>query len=409
MKKLLIVIGDRSFEAWAQSVAQAMHVTDPWIMIGSPLQAAERLQQQGLEPSHIVLELGARGSELLQEIDALGEQCVSGTRVVAVGTTNDVHLYRALMTRGVLDYLPMPAVAQDVVSALESGKKPTSVGRTPGVQETAPKRVIAMMSAASGDGASTLALNTAYTLSEIFEGRTVLVDMDYQFGMVAKNINLQSQYGIRDLFEHPERGIDATLIRRMVAQYKHLHVITAPPDLRFLPSLSPQAIPELIATLKQSYDTIVLDLPHVWLPWVAAACQAATHPVLVAQLWLKSATHSTRILKAWRDHQIAMDQVTLVINRSGAKFKEAIAPRDFEHVCGISIKHMVVNDIRAVVQAEGEAKTIMELPPGKLSQDIGQLARMLAGMDLLPSPEERSEGAVKPGLKQVFTRLTRRD
>jgi pilus assembly protein CpaE len=408
MKKLLIVISDRSLEAWAQSVAQALQASDPWVLVSSPLQAADRLKQQGFEPTHIVLELGSRGSELLHEIDALGEQCVSGTRVVAAGTTNDVHLYRALLTRGVLDYLPMPAAAQDIVHALEAAGKPSSVGRAQSAAEPAPKRVIAVMSAASGDGASTIALNTAYSLSEMFAGRTVLVDMDYQFGMVAKNINLQSQYGIRDLFEHPERGIDATLIRRMVAQYQQLHVITAPPDLRFLPNLSAQAIPELIGTLKQSYDTIVLDLPHVWLPWVATACQIATHPVLVAQLWLKSATHSTRILKAWREHQIPMEQVALVINRSGAKFKEAIAPRDFEHVCGIPIKHMVTNDIRAVVQAEGEARTIMELPPGELSKDIEQLARMLAGIDAPAPHEDGKAGAAKPGLIQAFTRLTKR-
>ncbi len=76
------------------------------------------------------------------------------------------------------------------------------------------------MSAASGDGASTAALNTAFCLSQLFNGSTVLVDMDYQFGMVAKHIDLQNQYGIRDLFDHPERGIDATLIKRMVGELR---------------------------------------------------------------------------------------------------------------------------------------------------------------------------------------------
>jgi pilus assembly protein CpaE len=406
MKKLLIVISDRSHEAWAQSIAQVMGVAAPWILIGGPQEAARHIISQQIVPTHIVLELGSRGAELLPEIDALGEQCVSGTRVVAAGTTNDIHLYRTLLARGVLDYLPMPVAAQDMARALEATATSPNATRAETPAQSSEKRVIAMMSAASGDGASTIALNTAYAISEIFEGRTVLVDMDYQFGMVAKNINLQSQYGIRDLFEHPERGIDATLIRRMVAKYQHLHVITAPADLRFLPSLSAQAIPELIGILKQSYDTIILDLPHVWLPWVGTACQSSTHLVLVAQLWLKSVTHSARLLKAWREHQIPMEQVTLVINRSGAKFKEAIEPRDFERVCGIAIKHMVTNDIRTVVQAEGEAKTIMELPISKLGQDIGQLARLLLG--IAPTAIVTDRPGVKPGLMQTLTRLTKK-
>ncbi|MFN7613015.1 MAG: CpaE family protein [Alphaproteobacteria bacterium] len=406
MKKLLITISDRSLESWAQSVAQVMGVATPWILVGGPQEATRQIISQQIVPTHIVLELGARGAELLPEIDALGEQCVSGTRVVAAGTTNDIHLYRNLLARGVLDYLPMPVAAQDIARALEAPATNPNAARTDMRPQASEKRVIAMMSAASGDGASTIALNTAYAISEIFEGRTVLVDMDYQFGMVAKNINLQSQYGIRELFEHPERGIDATLIRRMVAQYQHLHVITAPSDLRFLPSLSAQAIPELVGILKQSYDTIILDLPHVWLPWVATACQSSTHLVLVAQLWLKSVTHSARLLKAWREHQIPTDQVTLVINRSGAKFKEAIEPRDFERVCGVAIKHMVTNDIRTVVQAEGEAKTIMELPTSKLGQDIGQLARLLIGISPTIAPTDKL--AEKSGLIQTLTRLTKK-
>ncbi|MCE3006055.1 MAG: hypothetical protein LW853_04400 [Rickettsiales bacterium] len=406
MKKLLITISDRSLESWAQSVAQVMGVATPWILVGGPQEATRQIISQQIVPTHIVLELGARGAELLPEIDALGEQCVSGTCVVAAGTTNDIHLYRNLLARGVLDYLPMPVAAQDIARALEAPATNPNAARTDMRPQASEKRVIAMMSAASGDGASTIALNTAYAISEIFEGRTVLVDMDYQFGMVAKNINLQSQYGIRELFEHPERGIDATLIRRMVAQYQHLHVITAPSDLRFLPSLSAQAIPELVGILKQSYDTIILDLPHVWLPWVATACQSSTHLVLVAQLWLKSVTHSARLLKAWREHKIPSDQVTLVINRSGAKFKEAIEPRDFERVCGVAIKHMVTNDIRTVVQAEGEAKTIMELPTSKLGQDIGLLARLLIGITPTIAPTDKL--AEKPGLIQTLTRLTKK-
>jgi len=407
MKGLFIVISDASLEAWARDVAQAMSVAEPWIMVGTPAAAAEKIVKHQIVPSHIILELGASGSDILPEIDILGEQCVAGTRVVAVGNTNDIQLYRSLVSRGVLDYLPMPVTAADIVKALEAPVV-TPAAAAPAIRTGGhEKRIITMMSAASGDGASTLALNTAYAISQLHHGHTVLVDMDYQFGMVAKNINLQSQYGIKDLFEHPERGIDTTLIRRMVAKYGELDVIAAPGDLRFLPSLSAQAIPELITILKQSYDTIILDLPHVWLPWVATAAQYSTHQVLVAQLWLKSVTHSARLLKAWREHNISMDQVTLVINRSGAKFKEAIDPRDFERVCNVPIRHMITNDIKSVVMAEGEAKTIMELPPSKLQQDIEQLARMLVGA--APLATHDTDDAKGGGFMGALARLTKKD
>lgn len=404
MRSLFLVLSDVSRQGWAEAVAHTAGTTaNPQLFIGSPVQAAEHMAQTGLSPSHIVLDIGARGQDILNEVDQLAQHCEPGTRVIAVGDTNDVQLYRGLLARGVIDYLPMPAPATEVVQSLRTpAAVPAAAVPVVAPSGTGEKRVIAFLSAASGDGASTAALNTAYAISQLYNGSTVLVDMDYQYGMVAKHVALQNQYGIRDLFDHPERGIDSTLIRRMVANYGKLHVITAPSELRYLPSVSAESVSALVTTLKQSYDNIVLDLPHVWLPWVAAACQQSTQLVLVAQLWLKSVSHAARMMKAFRELNIPTDRINTVINRSGAKFKEAIDIKDFERVCGSSVKYTLSNDIRTVVAAEAEARTVMELESSQLSQDINRLARGLTGQ-----PQETTSDAMG-GRGGLFARFTHR-
>jgi pilus assembly protein CpaE len=348
------------------------------LVITMPLnEAAHYMAQHGISPSHVVVDIGSRQDQALSDIDALAQHCEAGTRVVAVGDTNDIQLYRALLQRGVLDYLPMPAEPADVVRTLRQAGGASSPAVT--ASASANKRVIVFMSGASGDGGSTVALNTAYAISQTAQGATVFVDMDYQFGMAAKYLSLQNQYGIRDLFDHPERGVDATLIKRMVAVHGKLHVITAPSELRYLPLVQAETIRALIATLKQSYDTIIIDLPHVWLPWVAAAAQQSTQLVLVAQLWLKSVSHASRLKRVLRDMGVGAERVTAVINRSGARFKEAIDTKDFERVCGIPVRYTVSNDIKSVVAGENSAKTIMELPPSDIAADILTLARGLMG------------------------------
>lgn len=380
MRALFLVLSDANRQGWAESVANVAGVgANAQIFIGTAAQAAQHLASHNLSPSHIVLDIGAMGQSVLPEVDLLAQQCEPGTRVIAVGDTNDVQLYRGLLARGVIDYLPMPAPAPEVVQSLRNVPAAASHVPVPVQSTSSEKRIMAFLSAASGDGASTAALNTAYALSQMYNGSTVIVDMDYQYGMVAKHIALQNQYGIKDLFDHPERGIDTTLIRRMVANYGKLHVITAPTELRYLPSVSAESVSALVTTLKQSYDNIVLDLPHVWLPWVAAACQQSTQIVLVAQLWLKSVSHAARMMKAFRELNIPQDRIHTIINRSGAKFKEAIDLKDFERVCGSSVKYMLSNDIRTVVAAEAEARTVMELEGSQLSNDIMRLARGLTG------------------------------
>ena len=397
MRSLLIILADPAREPWAQQLVAAANPQQPYILVATPNVAANYMATNSISPTHVVLDIGSRGRDVLEEIDALAQQCNAGTRVVVTGDTNDISLYREILARGVLDYLPNPAPVAAIVKALTAPVAAASPAPAPApapVAGASQKRIIVFASAASGDGGSTVALNTAYAISQLTNGNTVLVDMDYQYGMVAKHLSLQNQYGIRDLFDHPERGVDATLIKRMVATYGKLHVITAPQELRYLPTVNAEAIRELISTLSASYNTIVLDIPHVWLPWVATAMQQSTHLVLIAQLWLKSVSHAARMMRAFREIGVPADRVTAIINRSGAKFKEAIDQKDFERVCGTTIRYTVSNDIKTVVTAEGSATTIMELPTSELSEDIERIARGLLGLSSKDSAatEKRPSG-----------------
>jgi pilus assembly protein CpaE len=404
-KTILFILGSADDDSWATEITGILNDATPLIVHGSPLQAASQLSEANISPAYVVVDIGLRGNDILPEIDALAQHCDASTRVVAVGTTNDINLYRDLLSRGVADYLPMPASAQEVVALLShrpeaiaaaSAATPPSASRN--------GRVIACFGAGSGDGASMVALNTAYAISGIMPGNTVLVDMDYQFGMVAKQIDLQAAFGIRELFDNPDRGVDATLLKRMVVKYGALDVISAPAELGFLPSLGADTMKDLINVLRQNYDTIVIDLPHVWLPWVATVTQEADKLVLVAQLWLKSVAHAARLMKAWRDLGIHNDKINVVINRAGAKFKEAVEESDFERVCGTSISHHLTNDIRIIGEAEGQAKTVMELQPGELSRGLDKLARDLVGL----SAEEGVISAHMPatGLLSMFKKRT---
>lgn len=399
---LLIILSSNAHEHWALEIAGVLGNDAPIIVVGSPLDAAQKLKELSVSPAIIVMDIGARGADILYEVDALAEHCDANTKVVAVGNTNDIGLYRELITRGVIDYLPMPVPARDIYEALNrvrTAPRSNAAATATAASPSRNGRVIACIAAGSGDGASMVALNTAYAVSTSAPGSTVLIDMDYQFGMIAKQIDLQAAFGIRELFDNPDRSVDATLLRRMVAKYGTLDVISAPADLRFLPNLDATTMRNLIAVLRENYDTIIIDLPHVWLPWVATVVQEADKVVLVAQLWLKSVAHAARIMKVWRDMGISAQKLSVVINRAGAKFKEAVEESDFERVCASSIHHRLPNDIRTIGAAEAEAKTVMELPPSDLSQGLDYLARILVG---LTSAEDMPRSTGAPSLISMF-------
>src|SRR6201981_894907 len=107
-------------------------------------------------PNVIILETEGR-NDILNVLDHLSTLCDPGTRVIVIGRINDVTLYRELVRRGVSDYVIAPVNALDVVRSicnLFSAPEAKSVGR-----------VIAVVGAKGGVGASTISHNFAWAIA----------------------------------------------------------------------------------------------------------------------------------------------------------------------------------------------------------------------------------------------------
>src|SRR3954453_20076973 len=108
-------------------------------------------------PNIIILEADGRGDGILVGLDGLAEYCDAGTRVVVIGSTNDVTLYRELVRRGVSDYMLSPVGTIDGVRSicgLFSAPDAKPVGR-----------IVAVVGAKGGVGASTIAHNIAWSVA----------------------------------------------------------------------------------------------------------------------------------------------------------------------------------------------------------------------------------------------------
>src|ERR1700678_299675 len=123
------------------------------------LVAAVEAYQTSPTPNVIILESENSSEDVLAGLDQLAPVCDAATRVIIVGRMNDVALYRELVRRGVSDYLIAPVGALQIVRAvcgLFSAPDAKPVGR-----------VIAVVGAKGGVGASTIAHNIAFSIAQI--------------------------------------------------------------------------------------------------------------------------------------------------------------------------------------------------------------------------------------------------
>src|SRR3979411_372311 len=107
-------------------------------------------------PNVIILETESR-NDILSGLDQLASVCDAGTRGGGIGRINDVGLYRELVRRGVSDYVLAPVNTLDVVRSvcgLFSAPEAKAVGR-----------IIAIVGAKGGVGASTIAPNAAWAIA----------------------------------------------------------------------------------------------------------------------------------------------------------------------------------------------------------------------------------------------------
>src|SRR4051812_18004708 len=72
--------------------------------------AATEAYRNAPTPNVVMIETEGR-SDILNDLDHLASVCDAGTRVVVIGRTNDVLLYRELVRRGVSDYVIAPVTA----------------------------------------------------------------------------------------------------------------------------------------------------------------------------------------------------------------------------------------------------------------------------------------------------------
>ena len=224
-------------------------------------------------PNVIVLEMDAR-TDILGGLDQLATVCDPGTRVVVIGRINDVTLYRELVRRGVSDYVIAPVGPIDIVRSicnLFSAPEAKSVGR-----------IIAVVGAKGGVGASTVAHNVAFAIARDLAMDSVVADLDLAFGTAGLDYNQDPPQGIADAVFSPDRVDTAFLDRLLSKCTDHLSLLAAPATLDKVYDFGADAFDSIFDTLRTTMPCIVLDIPHQWSGWTKRALISADDILIVA-------------------------------------------------------------------------------------------------------------------------------
>ncbi|MGA9602266.1 MAG: CtpF protein [Methylocystis sp.] len=345
-------------------------------------------------PNLIVVESTGERGELMANLDLLAEFCDSGTKVLVIGHENDIALYRALISRGVSDYVVAPFSILEFIQHV-SHLYTASVGATLG-------RLIAVMGAKGGVGASTVAHNLAWSISTSLETQTVIADLDLAFGTAGLDFNQDPPQGVAEAVFSPER-VDANLVDRLLSKCgENLHLLAAPATMDRPYDLQELALEPVFDVLRATTPCTVLDIPHQWTSWVRHALTSADELVLVANPDLANLRNARAILEMMRATRPNDRMPKIVLNNIGAPRRPEIAVAEFAKAIELEPLAAFPFDAKLFGTAANNGQMVAELDPSsKIVEAFEQIARRVMGR---PEAQRPKKALLGPLLERVGRR-----
>jgi pilus assembly protein CpaE len=348
------------------------------VQMGGVAAAAEAYRSSPT-PNVILLETDARGDDILDGLDELSEVCDEGTRVVVIGRFNDIVLYRELIRRGVSEYLIAPVVPIDVVGAvcgLFSAPDAKPVGR-----------VIAVVGAKGGVGASTVGHNVAWAIARDLSLDSVVADLDLAFGTAGLDYNQDPPQGVADAVFSPDR-IDTAFIDRLLSRCTdHLSLLAAPATLDRVYDFSAEAFEPVFDALRASVPCVVLDVPHAWNAWTRRVLLGADDILIVAAPDLANLRNAKNLVDLLRGARPNDRRPFYCLNQVGVPKRPEIKPADFARALEDEPLAVIPFEPQLFGTASNNGQMIAEVAAGHRTADMfRQLAQVLTGRAAAKKP-----------------------
>src|ERR1700686_3415071 len=322
-------------------------------------------------PNVIILETEGR-NDILAGLDELATVCDPGTRVVVIGTANDSAPYRELVRRGVSDYVIGPVNALDVVRSicsLFSASEAIPVGR-----------IIAVVGAKGGVGASTVAHNVAWAIARDLSLDSVVIDLDLAFGTAGLDYNQDPLQGIANAVFSPDRLDTAYMDRLLSKCTEHLSLLAAPATLEQVYDFGANAFDSVFDTLRMTTPCIVLDIPHQWSGWTKRALVGADDIRIVAEPDLANLRNTKNMLSMLKTSRPNDRMPLYCLNQVGMPKRPEINAREFAKAVESPPIAVIPFDSRMFGTAANNGQMIAEISAGhRTTKMILQIAQRLTG------------------------------
>jgi pilus assembly protein CpaE len=339
-----------------------------------PGKAGTKLAESGAQ----VILHGSTASDHVPSAEIEAIRAITAAPIVLVTSASTNSILSEALTSGVFDVVLLPQLTDGIVFPLKKAHS-RGAGRAAGATAKASSaldgKVVTLFSPKGGSGKTVLASNLAAVFARHQGRRTLLLDLDLQFGDAAIMMGIEPEKTIYDLVM-ARRELDSDALAGYVTAHQSgVHVLPAPLRPEDAELVTEERLGHLFAVAKESYDVIVVDTPPFFHGPVLATLDRTDQLLLVASLDVPAIKNVKLTMQTLDLLHYPKERRHLLLNRSGSKV--GLKPQEVERALDMKVEFEVPVEREVAVSVNRGVPIALSAPKSAVAKALAGVADTL--------------------------------
>ena len=256
-----------------------------------------------------------------------------------------------------------------------------------------PGRVFTVFSPKGGTGKTVLATNLAAALARLEARRTLLLDLDLQFGDAAVVLGMEPERTVADLMIAPGKLDGEKLASYTVPHPSGLELLAAPIRPEDAELVTEANLTQVLEIARERFEVVIVDTPPFFHGPVLATLDRTDVLLLLCGLDVPTLRNVRLSLETLELLSFPGERVRVVLNRANSKV--GLKPTEVETALGAQIRFHLPSD-RVV------PLTVNQGSPAVLAETRSEFARAIAGLARALAPADAQTVSGTP--RRLFRR-----
>jgi pilus assembly protein CpaE len=324
-----------------------------------------------LSGGHLQVILHATRSSALpvDELAAIREYTRAPIVLLASGESSA--LLEDALDADVADVLLLPQLTENVVFAV---RKAGHAGRRQG-KGRGDGRIITVFSPKGGTGKTVTATNLATSFAKYGGKRTLLLDLDLQFGDAAIMLGIEPEKTIQDLVVAPGELDPEKLAGYTTRHSSGLDVLPAPIRPEDAELVTEQKLSRLLEVAKESYDVIVVDTSPFFHGPMLATLDRTDDLLLVCGLDVPTIKNVRLSLQTLQLLSFPTERIRIILNRANSNV--GMKRGEVEAALEAKVRFEVPSDRAVPLAVNRSNPAVLSDPKADFSRALREMAKVL--------------------------------